>query len=156
MTMTQENDVAIPECFSYFRAIGTPQGQAVKKRLERAAKTRLEVSDELASSFGRAMNTGDRVGDAYIAAAFAQRGGRSRARKDVEQALAGGIESVQDPSPELVAMFAQINTDPDWVDWEKVEHGAEVFRRYGKELYPYFGMVTSTATPSRPSPSPLP
>jgi hypothetical protein len=142
MTMTQQNDVAIPECFSYFRAIGTPQGQAVKKRLERAAKTRLEVSDELASSFGRAMNTGDRLGDAYIAAAFAKRGGRSRARKDVEQALAGGIESVQDPSPELVAMFAQINTDPDWVDWEKVEHGAEVFRRYGKELYPYFGMVT--------------
>lgn len=27
-------------------------------------------------------------------------------------------------------------------DRAKIEHGAEVFRRYGKELYPYFGMVT--------------
>lgn len=142
MTTTQQNDVAIPECFSYFRAIDTPHGQGVKKQLERVAKTRLEVSDELAASYGRGMNTGDRLGDAYIAAAFAERGGRSKARKNVEQALTGGIESVEDPSPELVAMFEQINTDPDWVDWDKVEHGAEVFRRYGKELYPYFGMVT--------------
>ena len=41
-----------------------------------------------------------------------------------------------------MALFKQINTDPEWVDWDKVEHGAEVFRRYSKELYPYFGMVT--------------
>jgi hypothetical protein len=27
----------------------------------------------------------------------------------------------------------------------KVEHGAEVFRRYGSELYPYFGIMTFNA-----------
>ncbi|WP_405886067.1 hypothetical protein OG762_01495 [Streptomyces sp. NBC_01136] len=43
-----------------------------------------------------------------------------------------------------MALFDQINTDPEWVDWDKVEHGAEVFRRY-KELYPYFGMSTFNA-----------
>jgi hypothetical protein len=142
MTITQQNDVAIPECFAYFRSIDTPRGQAVKRQLERVAKIRLEVSAELAESFGRAMNTGDRLGDTYIAAAFAQPKGRAKARKDVEQALNGGIESVEDALPELVAMFEQVNTDPGWVDWARVEHGAEVFRRYGKELYPYFGMVT--------------
>jgi hypothetical protein len=139
--MTQSTDVSIPECFSYFRAADSPVGRSVKWQLERVAKSHLDVPDDLATAFGRAMNTGDRLGDAYIDAAFATPKGKARARKDVEQALRGGIGSVTDPSPELVALFEQIDTDPDWVDWAKVEHGAEVFRRY-KELYPYFGMVT--------------
>jgi hypothetical protein len=41
-------------------------------------------------------------------------------------ALRGGIGSVDDPSPELVALFKQIDTDPEWADWAKIEHGAEV------------------------------
>ncbi|WP_405608199.1 oxygenase MpaB family protein [Streptomyces sp. NBC_01508] len=143
--MTETTDVPIPESFAYFRAIGPPAGQSLKWKLERYAKTHLDVSEELATAFGRAMNTGDRLGDAYIDAAFASTKGKSRARKDVEQALLGGVESVKDPSAELVALFDQINTDPEWVDWAKVEHGAEVFRRYGKELYPYFGMATFNA-----------
>ena len=140
--MTQSTDVSIPQCYNYFRAADSPAGRAIKSRLERRTKSRLDIPDELATAWGRAMNTGDRLGDVYIAEAFATPSGRARARKDVEQALSHGIESVQDPSPELVALFDQINTDPEWLDWNTVEHGAEVFRRYGKELYPYFGMIT--------------
>jgi len=142
--MTQSTDVPIPESFAYFRIVDSPMANALKQRLERYAKSHLDVSEELATAFGRAMNTGDALGDAYIDAAFASPKGKARARKDVEQALAIGIESVKDPSPELVALFEQINTDPEWVDWDKVEHGAEVFRRY-KELYPFFGMSTFNA-----------
>jgi hypothetical protein len=141
--MTRSTDVSIPECFSYFHAVDSAVGRSAKWQLERIAKSHLDIPEDLATAFGRAMNTGDWLGDAYIDAAFASPKGKGRARKDVEQALRGGIESVSDPSPELVALFAQINTDPEWVDWAKVEHGAEVFRRY-KELYPYFGMVTFT------------
>jgi hypothetical protein len=140
--MTQSTEVSIPECFNYFRALDTPFGQSVKWKMERAAKCHLDIPNEMAAAFGRAMDTGDQLGDAYIDASFATPSGKARARKDVEQALTHGIGSVKDPSPELLALFEQLNTDPEWVDWDKVEHGAEVFRRYGKELYPYFGMVT--------------
>ncbi|HET6297302.1 MAG TPA: oxygenase MpaB family protein [Kribbella sp.] len=140
--MKQSTDVPIPESFAYFRIVDSPMAKALKWKLERIAKSHLDVSEELATAFGRAMNTGDALGDAYIDAAFASPKGKARARKDVEQALTGGIASVSDPSPELLALFQQIDTDPEWVDWEKVEHGAEVFRRYSKELYPYFGMVS--------------
>ena len=143
--MTQSTEVSIPECFNYFRAIDTPMGQSVKWKMERAAKCHLDIPDEMATAFGRAMNTGDRLGDAYIDAAFATPTGKARARKDVEHALSHGIDSVEDPSPELLALFEQLNTDPEWVDWNKVEHGAEVFRRYGSELYPYFGIMTFNA-----------
>jgi len=123
-------------------------------QLEKHAKSRLDLPDETIRQFGVAMNTGDRLGDPYIDAAFATREGKARARKDVELALERGIESVTDPSKELLALFEQINTDPEWVDWSTVEHGAEVFRRYGKELYPYFGMITfagyATRTINRP------
>jgi hypothetical protein len=132
----------IPRAFAYHRLIDSSTGQAVRWQLERHAKSRLDLPDETIRQFGIAMNTGDRLGDAYIDAAFATPAGKARARKDVEQALQAGIGSVSDPSPELLALFGQIDTDPEWVDWDMVEHGAEVFRRYGKELYPYFGLVT--------------
>jgi hypothetical protein len=143
--MTQSTEVLIPKCYNYFQAINTPLGQTVKSRLERRAGSRLDIPAEVATAWGRAMNTGDRLGDTYISAAFASPSGRARARTDVEWALSHGIESVEDPSPELVSLFEQIDTDPEWVDWGTVEHGAEVFRRYGKELYPYFGMTTFNA-----------
>ena len=85
--MTQSTEVSIPECFNYFRAIDTPTGQALKWKMERAAKSHLDIPEEMATAFGRAMNTGDRLGDAYIDAAFATPSGKARARKDVEQAL---------------------------------------------------------------------
>jgi hypothetical protein len=140
--MTQSTESMIPLCYNYFRAFGGPRGRAAKQRLERIAHSSLDIPEEMATDFGRAMNTGDRLGDAYISAAFASPGGRGRARSDVEQALAHGVASVSDPSPELITLFEQIDTDPEWVDWNTVEHGAEVFRRYGSELYPHFGMTT--------------
>jgi hypothetical protein len=143
--MTQSTETAIPSGYNYFRAINTPPGRALKERLERAAHSSLDIPEEMATAFGRAVNTGDRLGDVYISAAFASPSGRSRARSDVEQALGQGIETVKDPSPELITLFEQIDTDPEWVDWTTVEHGAEVFRRYGQELYPFFGMGTFNA-----------
>jgi hypothetical protein len=140
--MTQSTEVSIPQCFNYFRAADSPIGRTIKRQLERRAKCHLDIPEQQATAFGRAMNTGDRLGDVYISTAFASSSGRARARKDVELALSHGIDSVEDPSPELISLFEQIDTDPDWVDWKKVEHGAEVFRRYGSELYPYFGMIT--------------
>src|SRR5712672_2466662 len=143
--MTQSTVVSIPECYNYFQAVDSPIGRTIRRQLERRAKCQLDIPEQQASAFGRAMNTGDRLGDTYIDTAFASPSGRARARKDVEQALSHGIDSVEDPSPELLALFEQLNTDPEWVDWGKVEHGAEVFRRYGSELYPYFGMMTFNA-----------
>jgi hypothetical protein len=135
-------DIPAPSAFAYQRQAGSPAGRAVRAHLEKIAKSRLDLPEEIIRQFGAAMNTGDRLGDAYIDAAFATRAGRARARTDVEQALGEGVADVAGPPPELLALFEHIDTDPEWVNWDRVEHGAEVFRRYGKELYPYFGMIT--------------
>ena len=146
---------SIPRAFAYYRLADSPQAQAMRWQFEKIAKSQLDLPDEVIRQFAIGLNTGDRLGDAYIEAAFADRATKVRARSDVEQALKAGIGSVADPLPELVAMFEQIDTDPEWVDWDRVEHGAEVFRRYGSELYPYFGMITFAGYATRTINKPL-
>jgi len=43
-----------------------------------------------------------------------------------EQALERGIDTVTDPPPELIALFAQLDRVPDWIDLAQVERGAVV------------------------------
>lgn len=47
-------------------------------------------------------------------------------RRLFEQALEQGIETLQDPPAELVALFAQLDRKPDWIDWAQVERGAVI------------------------------
>jgi hypothetical protein len=76
--MTQSTEVAIPERFSYFRTVDSPMGRSVKRKLERITKSHLDIPEDLATAFGRAMNTGDPLGDDYISAAFASPRGKAR------------------------------------------------------------------------------
>src|SRR5258708_3044427 len=69
--MTQSTGVSIPQCFNYFRAVDSPTGRTIKRHLERHAKSRLDIPDELATAFGRALNTGDRLADPSIPPSFA-------------------------------------------------------------------------------------
>ena len=70
-SMTQSTEVSIPECFSYFRTVDSTMANKVKWQLERIAKSHLDIPEDLATAFGRAMNTGDRLGDGVAAAELA-------------------------------------------------------------------------------------
>ncbi len=52
----------------------------------------------------------------------------------VERALAGGIGAVSHPHPSVVALFAEVDRVPPWVDWPRLDRGGEVLLRSG-----YFG-----------------
>lgn len=49
----------------------------------------------------------------------------------VDDALKNGIDAVENPTPELIALFKQIDHVPEWVDWEQLERGAISFWRPG-------------------------
>ncbi|WP_051574132.1 oxygenase MpaB family protein [Mycobacterium sp. URHB0044] len=132
---------APPTAFSYFRNIDTDRGRKLKRRLEHIAGADMSLPENVIHGYGAAMNEGDVLSDAYINAAFSGPD-RKRAREFVEQALNDGIDSVTDAPVELAALFKDLDTEPDWLDWDLVEHGAEVFRRYGHGLYEFFGMIT--------------
>lgn len=66
---------------------------------------------------------GDPLADAF--AATIPSIGMGRAHALVEQAAVHGIDSVDDPSPELVALFRSMEDVPDWVDFDRIERAAE-------------------------------
>jgi hypothetical protein len=63
-------------------------------------------------------------------------------RAMLDQALAHGVDSVGDAPQSLVDLFADLETDPDWVDLQKVERGARAFRRLGVDVFRFAGAVT--------------
>ena len=138
-----------PSEFVYFDIKDKPFAAALTKRLTTLAGVDVTLDDDLAAAMGRSLDTGDRLGDAWYEDARS-RGSVRRAREEFTTALERGVEAVEDPSPALIALFDQINSEPEWLDWDLLDRGARVFRRYGKELYPYFGMATFSGyrTPS--------
>jgi hypothetical protein len=72
----------------------------------------------------------DPLADA-VAAAFAERSAGS-GRKMIETALERGIDAVEEPPPQLVALFKQLDTVPLWVDWDRIDRGGELFLRSGQ------------------------
>lgn len=132
----------IPTSFKYFdnladRDPGSPA--AALSRLSRSKITPLPGS--VACDLGRDRNRGDDLSDTFIENAFAS-GALTQAREQVERALADGIDAVADPLPGLTELFAHLDSEPDWLDWERVERGARVFRRYGTDAFRFFGVIS--------------
>lgn len=75
----------------------------------------------------RALSRTDPVADAVVEA-FAELG-PARGRAMLQEALSNGIDSVPDAPTELRTLFAQVDTVPSWVDFERCELGARVYRR---------------------------
>lgn len=138
-----------PSEFVYFDIKDKPFAHALTQRMSALAGVDATVDDATAEAMGRGLDRGDRLGDAWYAEARS-RGSVRHARTEFTTALEKGVDAVEDASPALRALFAQIETEPEWLDWDLLDRGARVFRRYGKELYPYFGMATFSGyrTPS--------
>lgn len=66
--------------------------------------------------------TGDRLADAY--AALIPEHGFRRLVELLETACSRGLEAVDDPPPELVALIESMEATPDWVDMDLVRRGA--------------------------------
>ncbi|BBZ66560.1 hypothetical protein MINS_19890 [Mycolicibacterium insubricum] len=80
-------------------------------------------------SFRRFADMGDPLADDVVAmiASMPPRVGRSMFETAVER----GIDAVDDPPPELVAFFAQVDDQPYWLDYDKLDLAARVSMRTG-------------------------
>lgn len=80
-------------------------------------------------SYHRYTQMGDPLADDLVAAFRRLPAGFGRAQFDT--AVVRGIGAVDDPIPELVAFFAQVDSRPYWVDQTKLEHASRVLARNG-------------------------
>lgn len=84
---------------------------------------------EQRDSYHRFTQMGDPPADDLVAAFRGLPAGVGRAQ--FETAVEQGIDAVEDPMPELVAFFAQVDARPYWVDQDKLDHAARVTARTG-------------------------
>lgn len=75
---------------------------------------------------------GDPLADDLVAAFRRLPAGIGRAQ--FETAVEHGIDAVEDPMPELVAFFDQVDSRPYWVDQAKIDYAVRVSARIG--LFP--------------------
>lgn len=68
--------------------------------------------------------------------------------KSPKRDLLALVERHTDDDPKLKELWTQIHTVPEWVDWEQIKRGQEVFFRYGLAImnavcavHPWLGMV---------------
>jgi hypothetical protein len=73
-----------------------------------------------------AMYESDDAADALVAALHRH---GTRARAQFERALEHGLETIEDPLPEVRDLFAEVDRLPDWIDLAVVEEGARCLRR---------------------------
>jgi len=85
-------------------------------------------SDDHIFDFAHAYYDADPVAEAFVKDAYID-GNPSHGRAMLDQALAGGIESVPDAPASMVRLFEELEKDPPWVDHDLVERGAFLFRR---------------------------
>lgn len=93
-----------------------------------------EVVEAIASMY----EDGDPLADAFLDEVASPK----EARALFLRAAREGIASVPDAPASLRALFADVETPPDWLDPELVERGARVFRRYGAHVFRFAGTIT--------------
>lgn len=87
--------------------------------------------------FGRLWIDGMWRGDPLADAAVADGSARS-----IRRAIADGIDSVDDPSPALAALFAELDSPPTWLDFDRCDRGARLLVRQSRE----YGIVLAAAS----------
>ncbi len=88
-----------------------------------------EIDEELMHRIGTRFMQRDEIGAELVAA---MRGPSRIPMAQFNRALHQGINSIEDAPPALRAFFEHVEAVPDWVDFDLVNRGAYVYRRFGR------------------------
>lgn len=135
---------AHPSEFQYWQNIEKVGIRRIRKILRFAAGVDPDPGDEKVRDFAESYYDADPLAEAFVHEVVEARG-YSASRQLLDQALAEGVASIEAAPPSLIALFADLETDPEWVDWRAVELGAKVFRRYGSTVFLFAGAITLSA-----------
>jgi hypothetical protein len=133
-----------PAEFRYWANLDKPWA----RRLRTAGRVALGFDpappDDVVQAFAASYYDADPLAEAFVEEVYRSGGveGRARGRAMLDQALEHGASSVDNAPQSLLALFEDIERDPDWVDQGLVEHGARVFRRYGTAVFQFAGAIT--------------
>ncbi|WP_375001987.1 oxygenase MpaB family protein [Aeromicrobium sp. CTD01-1L150] len=121
-------EVAVPSRFRADEERGARLGRPLRL-ITRLGEPDEELMDRLAAGFMAVDEPGARLARALRAPSDDP--GKVTMRQ-LRQALADGIESVEDAPTALKDFFTTVQDTPDWVDHDLIDQGAAVIRRFGR------------------------
>ena len=134
-------EARIPTEFRYWEQLEKPYARALRQLIKTVLGFDPRLPAEAVQKYAEAYYEADPVAEAFVDEVYMTRG-QVAGRAMVDQALAHGLESVPDAPESLKRLFAEIEVMPDWLDWEQVDLGARVFRRFSTYLYSFAGVIT--------------
>lgn len=109
------------------------------EKLIQVAPTRFKNPDKALEQFGPLtelyadmLNRGDEIADPVSREVKSPDGGKTRS--DLDLALTQGADAVRNPSQALSALLNQIETVPNWVDWDMVDDGGTALLSLGPDI----------------------
>jgi len=139
--MTSPETNRRPSEFSYWDNVGGTWVRAVRLMGRAVLGFDLAPSDEVVRTFAASYYDADPLAEAFVEEVYFGRGA-AEGRAMLDQAIAHGVASVPNAPPSLLALFEDIERDPEWLDPERIELGARVFRRYGTAVFRFAGAIT--------------
>lgn len=131
----------VPHEFAYWKNIHDPAIQRRRRWIRRLTGVDPQLPDDVIRNFAHSYYDADPVAEAFVEEVYMKRG-QKFGRDMVDRALAHGVDSVGDAPDSLRRLFAEIEVDPPWLDWNRVERGAKVFRKFGTRMFSMAGSVT--------------
>ncbi|MEU8895776.1 oxygenase MpaB family protein [Nocardia sp. NPDC048505] len=131
-----------PSAFRYWEARATPGVRRFERTVTALTGHSPFPTDDQAHALCEDLFSGDPVAERFVAAVVHGAGGSRRGREMLETALVSGVDAVPEAPPEMRELFAEFETDPDWLRPELVEQGAAIWRRWGTMLFSFAGAET--------------
>ncbi len=129
-----------PGEFRYWINLDRPRVRALRALIRTLLGFDPAPPDDVVRTFAAMYYDADPVCEAFLDEAY--RAGSAAGRAMLERALANGVDDVPGAPPSLAALFDDVERDPAWLDWDRVEQGARAFRRYGTAVFRFAGAIT--------------
>ncbi|MCB9603165.1 MAG: DUF2236 domain-containing protein [Sandaracinus sp.] len=133
-----------PTEFRYWSRIDEPAVRTARALAKRLFGFDPAPSEEVVRTFASMYYDADPLAEAFVDECFLARS-YDEGRALLERALAEGVDAIPDAPASLRALFADLDTDPAWVDRQRVARGARVFRRWGTSVFRFAGAITLAA-----------
>jgi hypothetical protein len=150
MSATAQAPVAPPreripaEFGAYWTALETPRVKRQRALARRLLGFDLVPSEERVREFGHGCYDADPIAEAFVDEVYLGRSA-NEGRRMLDQAIAGGIDSVPDAPESMRKLFDESEREPEWLDRDRMLLGAKTFRRLGPAAFSFAGASTLLA-----------
>jgi hypothetical protein len=129
---------------AYWRALDTPRVKRQRALARRLLGFDLVPSKERVREFAHGCYDADPIAESFVDEVYLGRSA-NEGRQMLDQAIAGGIDSVRDAPESMRRLFEESEREPEWLDRDRMLLGARTFRRLGPAAFSFAGASTLLA-----------